>query len=590
MSSGTVGTISNILSSALNVFSSSSASPSSRTFTSLGQTQTVNWSLTTNAVDYGNTSYTATFASVLDTADPDIPNNYPTHAITLNRIAYTQSISVSPTGGFTNTTHTYTIRGAPGTSGFYWDSANGYANRANFSLSGSVGDATAGSFVASGNYWITPGTYTVYVYWNATGHGDPSQGFSAGYATNTNVSVTVSYPAVTVTATPSTGMSGQIGTPFSGISTTALDGTPARISASGGSGGTYTYSITSGSQPSGVSFQPSGVWGGTPTISGFYSAGITATNGTTSGTISVSFVIIVRSEITSSSMSTNPAGGTTVYTVGSGPTISWTSNSGNTRIVGIRVNSFGQGSFASSGSRNLTTNVSGGGNFPAGSYSVFLTPVNLATNLVYTGTEVGYNYDLIAAPTASLGATATPGGNSSTAATVSVRGGTAAFYNWTTTGASSIDYYVSTNGSGFVGPTATSPTGPSGELILGDVTITSNQTLALYIRATNAAGNFAQSQTATITWTPYNEVLTISPTTFRGVNGTNLTISGCYPNESIGFSINNTSYADGTVTANSSGIFNQPTAFQGSIPGTYTIYIRMATTTHTRQATVTITA
>ena len=590
MSSGTVGTITNQeVSSTGSVFSSKSVLPTSRTFSSIGQTQTATYSLTTTAVDYANTTYSVTFASVLDTADQDIPNNYPTHAVTLNRIAYTQNITVNPTSGFTNTTFTYTVTGAPGTQFQYQDSVNPGISTGTFS--GSPGDASAGTFTTSAIFWITPGTYTVYVRWLATGHGDSVFGASAGYATNTRVSVTVAYPAVTITATPSTAMTGQIGTPFSGTSTTALDGTPARISASGGSGGTYTYSITSGSQPSGVSFSTAGVWGGTPTVSGFYSATITATNGTTSNNITVSFAIVVQSVITSSSMSTNPAGGTTVYTVGSGPTITWASNSGNTRNVGIRVNSSGQGTFASSGSRNLTTNVSGGGNFPAGSYSVFLTPINLATNLVYTGTEVGYNYDLVAAPTITFGSTATaPPYNSSTSTSTSVKGGTNAYFNWTSTNATAVTYFISTNGSGFTGPNAVGLQGPSGPLQLGDVTITTNQTLTLYLQAANAAGTVVNSQQASIIWTPYNEVLTISPTTFRGVNGTSLTITGCYPNESIGFSINNTSYADGTVTANASGTFNQPTAFQGSIPGTYTIYIRMATTTHTRQATVTITA
>lgn len=543
MSSGTVGTITNQEIFSQSVFSSKTVTPTTRTFTGLGQTQTATYTLTTTAVDFVNLTYNITFASILDTGD-----NYPTHAVSLSRIAYTQNITVSPTSGFTNTVFTYTVTGAPGTQFQYQNSVGGPINTA--TLSGSAGDAGAGSFSESDTFWGTPGTFTLYVRWLATGHGDSWFGASTGYATNTRVAVTVAYPPVTITATPSTAMSGQIGTPFSGTSTTALVDTPASINASGGSGGTYTYSITSGSQPSGITFSSAGVFGGTPTASGSYSATITATNGTTSGTISISWTIIIRSVITSSSMSTNPAGGTAAYTVGSGPIISWTSSSANTRGVSIRVGSSGQGIYASSGSRDLTRDAGFAFNFQVGSYSVFLAPINLATNAIYTGTEVGYNYQLVAAPTATF--TVTPNA-------VWADGVSTFSASWSSTGG--VNWELLVYG-------ASSPFSESGTSNPGPYTATVDETFNTAMRVTNAAGTSVTSTIlfrtiyalptltasytttaitggfrVTITWSTTNCTSTSS-----GLQGWNNATSGTYNSDGPG--------AYGPLPANNYGSFS----------------------------------
>ena len=574
MSSGTPGTIVNQEITSLSVFSAKSVSPTTRTFTALGQTQIANWSVTTVAIDYSNATYFITFASVLDTADQNIPNNYPTHAITFNRIAYTQNVTISPTSGFTNTPFTYTITGAPGTFYEYWNNINGPGVRTTGGpLSGSVGDASAGTSTATGVTWPTPGTYIIYVKWNATDHGDPNGGHSPGYATNTRVSVTVTYPPLTITANFLIGTFWQYGS--SGV----WGGSQPTFTASGGSGTGYSFSTPG--LPSGITQSSStGTLSGTPADGTVTTAVTTTVTDSASNTASVSHTIYISNYPTFASATLT--GSRTTFTAGESISISWSAL--NTTKVWL----------AGNGVSTTFTDLPSSGSFTAvnsvGSYNIFLYAFFFNNSSIHFPGSITRSYTVVAAATASLGATTTaPPFNSSTAATLSVKGGDTAYYNWTTTGASTIDYYVSTNGSGFVGPTATSPTGPSGPLILGDITITTNQTLALYIRATNSAGAFAQSQTATITWTPYNETFSIT-STFRSTTGGTVTITGGVPNGSFNFSINSTAYDQGPITLDANGGWVNTTAFQGSIPGAYTLYIRFNQTTHTRQQSVTITA
>ena len=571
MSSGTPGTIVNQHSQSQNVFSAYSVSPTTRTFTSTGQTQQANWSVTTEATDYSNSSYSITFASVLDTADPDIPNNFPTHAITLNRIAYTESITVNPTSGFTNTTFTYTATGAPGTSIQSWNSVSGYSGRSTNLLSGSVGDASAGTYSSSSVPWTTPGTYTVYVYWNATGHGPVSQGFSAGYATSTQVSVTVVYPQLTIVTNFFVGTFWQISQSGS------WNPGSLTFTASGGSGTGYSFSAVG--LPSGmVQNSSTSALSGTPTVAGTVTATTTVTD-SAGNTASVNHTVYVSDYPTFQSATLT--GSRTTFTAGESISISWSAINTTKVWLGGSGVSTQFTDLASSGSYTVINS--------AGSYNVFLYSFFFNNASIHFPGSLTRSYTVYAAATITFGSTATaPPYNSSTSTSTSVKGGQSAYFNWTSTNATAVTYFISTNGSGFSGPNATNLQGPSDAQVFGAVTITSNQTLSLYLQAVNAAGSVVTSQTASITWTPYSEVLTCSPTTFRSSVGCTLTVTGCYPNETINYSINNTNY-DSTVTANASGTYTNTAAFLGIGAGTFTIYIRMATTTHTRQATVNVT-
>jgi hypothetical protein len=581
MSSGTPGTIVNQPDQPgayNNLFSSFSVSPTSRTFTALGQTQTANWSLTTVAINYSNSSYDFSWASLLDTRDLDIPNNYPTHTITLNRIAYTQDITVSPSSGTINTTFTYTVRGTPGTQIQFQDSIGGGFGGVFATLSGSEVDTSAGTYSRSGVFWTSPGTYTVYVKWLASGEGDSVFGLSHPTGT-TRATVTVTYPPLTITPSFAFGTFWQI----SKTNRWDVVGATAGFTASGGSGTGYSFATPG--LPSGLTQNPStGTISGTPTVETYPYVTTTVTD-SVGNTASTSHTIYVYGypTITSATL----AGGKTTYTVGENLTVTWTS-----------VNTIGVFIVPSSTFTLYTVNSSGSLTIPAATYAstftVFVYP-RFFNGDNYAGGSVGLNYTVTApvpAPTVTFGATATaPPYNSSTSSSATVKGGTAGYFNWTATNATQVAYYESYNGSGFTGPNVLpgAPSGPSGPLIFGGVTITSTQYMTLYLVVTNSEGATATSQQATIYWKPYNEVMTISPTTFSGATGTTVTLTGGYPNDTFNFSINSTSYDSATYTIDANGYWTNPIAFQGAAAGVYTLYVRWNTTTHTRQQTITVT-
>lgn len=573
MSSGTPGTIVNQQSIYDSVFSAFSVSPTTRTFTSIGQTQAASWSVTTVAIEYSNSSYFMSFASVLDTADPDIPNNYPTHAITLNRIAYTQNITVSPTSGFNTAYYTYTLTGAPGTQ-VQTQNSNGGGIQT-FTLSGSPGDASAGTYSVTDQFWLGQvGTFTVYARWLATNHGDSWFGASAGYATNTRATVTVTYPQLTISP------SGWAFGTFWQISKTNrwdVVGATAGFTASGGSGTGYSFSTPG--LPSGITQNPStGVISGTPTVSTFPYVTTTVTD-SAGNTASVSHTMYVYDypAITGATLS----GGKTTYTVGENLTVTW--NSVNTiGVFLVPSSTFTVYSVSSSGSQTIPASTY------ASTFTVFVYP-RFFNGDNYPSGYVGLNYTVVAAPTITFGSTATPGINSSTSTSTTVKGGTPGYFNWTSTNAVSVDFYRSDNGGPFSGPNSTNLNGPSGDLVLGGVTITSTVYFTLYLVATNSAGSTVTSQQASIFWTPYNETFTISPSTFSGATGATVTLGGSLPNGSFNYSINSTAYGEGPITLDANGGWVNPSAFQGAAPGVYTLYVRFNQTTHTRQVTITVT-
>ena len=111
-------------------------------------------------------------------------------------------------------------------------------------------------------------------------------------------------------------------------------------------------------------------------------------------------------------------------------------------------------------------------------------------------------------------------------------------------------------------------------------------TESIFIVASNPGGS-ATSSVATITWTPYTETLTVSPSSWTYPNGTTVQILGAVPYGTFNFSINSATYDQGPITIDGTGGYGAGTwtntnAFAGSNPGTYTLYVRFNDTGHTR--------
>jgi hypothetical protein len=555
MSSGTVGTVTLSYSGDDSI----SLSPSSFTFTYVGQTQTVSYTGSTPIGSSGASSYNTTITGSINTGSG---SSNPTFTLTQNRIAYAENITVSPTSGYTTTTFTYTVTGAPGTLYDYWDSYGGYGSRtSNVLLSGSQGDASAGSKSISGQFWLAAGTYTVYAHWLTTGDGDSSQGFSAGYATSTNLSVTVTYPPLSVSASPSTSMTGQVGQPFTG-SQYAATGT-ASVSATGGSGSGYTYSY-SGSLPGGVGLTPQGLFTGTPTTSGFYSITVTAQDGVgTTGTVSISIATIAAPTLTITSYPPNA-------TAGIGVTVSWSST--GTSAVGLVVNGVTQANQPSSGSFGLTFSSLFAGQTLSGT----LTPI-AQNGVSVSGSAQSFSWTVYPVPTATIGVSTTSGGSTTATSATGYASGTsfgALYFSWATTGAVSVVYYLNQANAGFVNQGSLSLSGNGGASTpLSSTTFTDQ----VYIVATNGAGYSVQSQTATGTF------LGVGPSisSYSTPSGTNL-----YPGSYSSQSITGTWFSSASATAYASS-FSSGSGNQNSSTITYTLLTPSSTGNYSYTITVT---
>ncbi|MBA8879178.1 uncharacterized protein YhjY with autotransporter beta-barrel domain/carbon monoxide dehydrogenase subunit G [Phyllobacterium myrsinacearum] len=303
-----------------------------------------------------------------------------------------------------------------------------------------------------------PGLYTISI--RAT---DSSTGTGAPFARTQNYVLTVSAPTIVVA--PATLPNGTAGTSYA-----------ATLSVSGGVG-PYTFGLTSGSLPSGVSFNAAGEFSGTPTVSGTFSTTITATdaNGQT-GTRAYTWVIDAPTiVVTPATLSNGTAG--TPYTAnlsasgGAGP-YSFSLSAGGLPS-GISFNSAGQftGTPTASGSFSTTVTATDANGFTA--VQVYNWIINAPAIVV-------------APATLPNGATGTP-----YAATVSATGG-AAPYNFSLT-AGSLPIGVSFNSAGqFTG------------------TPTSSGTFSTTITATDANG-FTGSQV--YTWAINTGTVIVSPET-----------------------------------------------------------------------------
>jgi hypothetical protein len=563
MSSGTPGNVT-VQETSYTTGLTRTITPSTFSFTYVGQTQTVNFTVTSaTGLSTSYASFNMTFGAILDTANGSIPNNYPTHAHTQNRIQYAENITVSSSdspNNYTTSTYTYTVTGAPGTSYYYWDSYNGYANKVFSTLGGFQGDSTAGVSTKSGKYWTSAGTYTVYVNWLATGDGDPSQGFSTGYATRTNLSIAVTYPPLVVSAYPSINMSGQVGQPFTGSKYTSSGS--AYVQATGGSGTGYTYAVTSGTLPSGLSLNSSnGSISGTPTGTSTPTVTITATDSVgTQGSVTINFFSMVAEASVTVTLTTldTTSGVSSYYT--------WTPN--NCSAVVLIVNGVNQGNATSPFALNFT--VSNDTN-----YSLSLAPV--ALNGV-TGSAQTATWTVYARPTITTW--------SVSPTTIVLDSSDTAGSTWATTNTTTLVLYVSTNGGAYtVGNSNVTPAS-GGSSTAGPYT-GSSFTWDLFIRAYNAIGYYVDSSVIRLNAVAYSETMTVSPTTWVYPGGTTVQLLGAVPGSTFNYSINSAAYDQGPVTIDGTGGYGAGTwtntnAFAGSIPGTYSLYVRFNKTGHTR--------
>lgn len=545
MSSGTPGnvTISPFLYSA---GMTASLSPSSFSFTALNQTQTVNYSVSSGVPA---TEGTATFIYVWNVS-LDTANSTPTFQANQTQVQYTENITVSPTSGYTTTTFTYTVSGAPGSTFYTWNNTTGYSQHSAFTLSGSAGGATAGTYSSSAVYWISPGTYTVYVYWLATGDGDPNNSFSPGYATHTNVSVTVTYPPVVVSASPSTNMTGQLNQPFTGDQTKAT-GT-ASVSATGGSGSGYTYAVTSGALPGGVTFSSSGIFGGSPTATNFFNVTITATDGAgvTTGTISISFAIINQPVLTIT-------GNTANVTSGNIETVTWTST--GTSGVNIVANGINQGTYSSNGSFPITYTVAS-----QTTYSGTITPI--AVNGVQVASLAqNWSWTVYLAPTINLGISTSSSGSYTQQTATGYATGTitgALYYAWQSGGGTtSLIYYLDNNTGSFVNQGSLTPLTSVGGAV--EPLSATTYTQRAYIIASNPAGTTATSQTVTGTFLGVGPVIS----SYSTPSGSQL-----YPGAVSSQSITGTWFSSASANQYGSG-FSSGSGNQNSSTITYTLTV-----------------
>ncbi len=303
-----------------------------------------------------------------------------------------------------------------------------------------------------------PGLYTVSI--RAT---DSSTGTGAPFARTQNYVLSVSAPTITVA--PATLPNGTAGTSYA-----------ATLSASGGIG-PYSFALTSGSLPVGVSFNSAGEFSGTPTVSGTFSTTITVTDahgqtGTRAYTWDIAAPTIA---ITPTTLPNGTAGtpyAATLSATGGAAPYSFSLTSGSLPI-GVSFNSAGQfsGTPTASGSFSTTIRATDANGFTA--VQVYNWIINAPTIIV-------------APATLPNGATGTP-----YAAAVSATGG-AAPYSFSLT-AGSLPVGVSFNSAGqFSG------------------TPTSSGTFSTTIRATDANG-FTGSQT--YTWAINTGTVIVSPET-----------------------------------------------------------------------------
>ncbi|WP_404339791.1 putative Ig domain-containing protein [Sphingomonas sp. MMS12-HWE2-04] len=364
---------------------------------------------------------------------------------------------------------------------------------------------------------------------------DSSTGTGAPFSTNRAYAVTIAAPTVTIA--PTTLPSGTPGVAYSQA-----------LTASGGTA-PYSYAVTAGALPGGLTLSPTGTLGGTPSSAGTFSFTVTATDSSTgsgpyagtraySVTVGTPTIVVDTTSLPNAtvaaaySQTVTASGGTAPYSfaitagalpagvnLSTGGTLSGTPSAGGTFNFTITATDSSGGSGPYSGSRALSLTVT--------APTIALAPAALPNATVATpysqaitasGGTAGYSY-AVTAGALPAGLTLSPTGTLSGTATAS---GT---FTFTVTATDS----STGTGAPYTGSRAYSLTVGAPTIALAPPTLTGGQMDVAYSQALSASGGTAPYSYA-VTAGALPAGLTLSPAgTIAGtpsVHGTfNVTIT-----------------------------------------------------------------
>ncbi len=364
--------------------------------TAVGGVQPYTWSVTSGNLPAGlavnnassmisgtpTASGSSTFT--LQVKDSSATPQTATESFTVTISAAVVAVSIttgSLTGGQVSSSYAATLTASGGTTPYTWSLSSGTLP-AGLTLSASTGQIS-GTPTAAGT-----STFTVQV----------KDSSSPQQTATKSLSITVAAAVTPVTISTSSVPSGQVGTAYS-----------ATLAAGGGTT-PYSWGISSGALPGGVTLSTAGTISGTPTASGSFSFTVKVTDSTTptAQTATKSFTISVAAAVTPVTISTGsvPSGqvgtaySTTLAASGGTTPYSWSISSG-ALPGGLTLSTAGtiSGTPTASGSFSFTVKVTDSTTPTAQTATTSLTitvaaagaPVTISTSSVPTG-QVGTAY------------------------------------------------------------------------------------------------------------------------------------------------------------------------------------------------------
>ncbi|HUB34355.1 MAG TPA: putative Ig domain-containing protein, partial [Bryobacteraceae bacterium] len=322
-------------------------------------------SLSTSGSITGTPTTAATSSFTVTVTDSSKSTDSKGLSITVNYPPLTVTTS-SLTNGTVGTAYSASLTASGGSGGYSWSVTSG-------SLPGGL------SLNSSGTISGTPTTA-------ATSNFTVTVTDSSKSTTSQALSITINYPPLTITT--SSLASGTIGVAYS-----------ASLSATGGSGG-YSWSVTSGSLPGGLSLSSSGTISGTPTTAATSNFTVTVTD-SGNRTASQGFSIIVNYPgivITTTTLPGGTAGtaySQTLSATGGSGGFSWSVTSG-ALPAGLSLSASGtiSGTPSTAATSGFTVTVTDSGHRTAAqalSITIVWPPLNISTSSLPNGT-VGIPY------------------------------------------------------------------------------------------------------------------------------------------------------------------------------------------------------